>query len=141
MSYFKYNIDSRPKFLIVGEAGERPFEDSASGTRLRAWFDVADYAGLKSIAHLTNVYRCKDGATTPGHARHVQSMIDSVKHVVLVGRVAQLKYGRHHPTVMWSDDRYMGLPHPSGLNRQLNSITDEQIRDYVDGVLRLWGYR
>jgi hypothetical protein len=133
------------KFLIIGEAGERPFEDSPSATRLRSWFDVESYEGLKSIAHLTNVYRIKDSdAHYKGHAYHVQSLIDSVKHVVLVGKVAQFKYGndvRIHSEPLWSNDRFMGLPHPSGLNRQLNTLSDETIRDYVNTVLHMWRYR
>lgn len=105
------------------------------------WFDASCYNGLKSIAHLTNVYRNKDGTTTPGHSRHVQAMVDSVKHVVLVGKVAQVKYAHRIQPVLWHDDHFMGLPHPSGLNRQLNSVSDDKVRVYVDAVLREWGYR
>jgi uracil-DNA glycosylase len=131
-----------PKFLIIGEAGERPFEDSPSATRLRTWFGVTSHEGLKALAHLTNVYRCKDHRTTPNHSKHVAALIRSVKHVVLVGRIAQLKYG-HCITdkLVWHTDNTMGLPHPSGLNRQLNGVDDAQIAEQVDKTLREWGYR
>jgi hypothetical protein len=137
-------MEKLPKFLIIGEAGERPWYDGPAAERLWGWFNVSGYEGLKSIAHLTNVYRSKGSRVDyPGHGRHVQSLLSGVKHVVLVGKVAQLKYGQRtaHDTLWWSDNRYMGLPHPSGLNRQLNELGDDVVRDYIDIVLHTWGYR
>jgi len=140
---FKHRPEEHAKFLIIGEAGENPWSAGSASLRLYYWFGVSGYEGLKSLAHLTNVYRNKGSvAQFPGHQRHVRSLIDSVKHVVLVGKVAQLKYGPHTSNkVVWCTDRQMGLPHPSGLNRQLNEIPDETIARYIDNTLRMWGYR
>jgi len=79
--------------LIVGEAGERPFEDSASATRLRGWLGVKDYAELKALASLTNVRRCMDGSTIIGHEAHVRRLFEAADHAILVGRVAQKFFG------------------------------------------------
>ena len=129
---------SRSKFLIVGEQdkeGERTFERSRSGERLRYWFSVADYDELLSIADLTNVF------TLDGARRDINRMIATVKYTVLVGQKAQARYGIRDPSPLWATCTLMGLPHPSGLNRQLNSLADDAIRDYVGTVLTVWGYR
>jgi hypothetical protein len=126
-----------PKFLIIGEAGEHPFKRIP---QVQTWFGVSSYDALKDFAHLVNVYRTKlrtNSVQEANHAKHVEAMICSVKHVVLVGRVAQLKYSKYNPAQLWHTDSLMGLPHPLGL-KGLDAAT---IAKYVHDVLKQWGYR
>jgi uracil-DNA glycosylase len=125
--------------LIVGEAGECPWFDGKSSERLWRWFGFTSHDELASFATLMNVYEKK-------HERfinlpHIQELSDAMRKadvVFLVGKVAQSIVDCSELYIfrpLWRHDKYVGLPHPSGLNRQLNTLSDQDIRRHILGVL------
>lgn len=127
---------SSKKILIVGEAGEQPWMDGQSSARLWRWFGCRSHRELEERATLMNVYEKKlyDELTV----KHLLELRDAVeKHdvVFLVGRVAQKLAPLPTSHVLHRAGKYVYLPHPSGLNRQLNTLSDKMINKYVEEVL------
>ncbi len=122
--------------LIVGEAGGDPaFQYGRSSERLWRWFHVKDHAGLLSLARCMNVYE-KRGERTGlfQHALDIGAAMRAADIVFLVGRAAQSlspAYSKHCFKMLWAEDRWVGLPHPSGLNRQLNGVSDATVREFI----------
>ena len=113
--------------------------------RLWRWFGVDSREELiHSGATLVNIawYKGKkgkgDGYELNEHlVTFVQ--ITSCKYdlTFLVGKVAQeAVIGYREPKMLWRFGRYAGLPHPSGINAQLNDGGDEKVRRAVRRWLR-----
>jgi hypothetical protein len=98
---------------------------------------VSDYEGLKSFAILANV-RDANGTERPDHVKSLQKIANSADLVFLVGKVAQrtIQRGIEHFVSCWVDGKYVGVPHPSGLNRQLNDGGDAATGAFVHAVLK-----
>lgn len=135
------------KPLIIGEAGERPWLDGPSSKRLWCWFNVRDYTGLVEHFHVANASPKKGSKLIPpGHLQHVNRMIAATELIFLVGKVAQATFFPYiKPTpndVLWRGFHhgrmYVGLPHPSGLNRQLNGVDDNHIKRNISFILDVW---
>lgn len=135
------------KPLIIGESGERPWFDGAEAKCLWNWFDVRDYTDLVEHFHVVSVVPKKGSKLIPpGHLQHVNRLIADTELVFLVGKFAQMTFFTGiKPTpddVVWKGFHngrvYVGLPHPSGLNRQLNSVDDSYIKHNVSFILDVW---
>jgi len=136
--------------LIVGQAlgekGGAPWSvDGPSLRRLCKWFNVKDGAELNSKFTCMNVARyAGNGIKGDKYVRDVmlegQVLVAIDRHdiVFMVGRLAQRIL--YYPTnvrgqVLWNRGKYVGLPHPSGLNIQLNSVSDDRIKEYIASCL------
>jgi hypothetical protein len=125
--------------LIIGESGERPWIQGSSSRKLWSWFGVHTYEAFEKFATLDNVSRVKgDKHFDPMHYAKLCQLIDEHDLVFLVGRHAQKTLYREMEPVLWVRGKYIGLPHPSGLNHQLNTLPDETIRRFVCGILKLF---
>lgn len=124
------------KILILGEAGARPWYKGSSSERLWRWFSVGSHEELKEIATLRNVYDKKvGGELTPTHAEELWQGINRSDAVFMVGRVAQYFCMVRSPLILFKIDKFIGLPHPSGLNRQLNELSDMEIQQFINTML------
>ena len=128
------------KILILGESGEHPWFDGQSSRRLWRWFDVNSHAELVKLATLMNVYT-KKGSHDMVEKHYARLRDAIVEHdvVFLVGKVAQRQVFRDCiklRAVLWHQDKYVGLPHPSGLNRQLNNMRDKVIREFIISMMQ-----
>ena len=121
------------KLLVIGESGERPWYDGKGSKRLWYWFGVSSYAELLTIADLMNVMPHKGDKTLDiQHLRKLLIAVESHDRVYLVGKRAQiLVMGYYDKRLMWHEGKFVGMPHPSGLNRQVNSLDKETIRALV----------
>lgn len=136
--------------LIVGQAthGEQgsPWRAGTSAKRLAEWLgmtkrelaekcsrtNVGDYAGQgvkgdKCRVNLKKVERAL-------------RMAKKASLVILVGRVAQRAMFKNHPlTVVWREGKYCGVPHPSGVNLQLNDVGSDRVKKWMGEQLRRRG--
>jgi hypothetical protein len=126
------------RVLIVGEAGETPWADSQSARRLYGWFGVATRRELQRIAVLENVSRVKgDKTILTEHLLALRAMCELADIVFLVGKASQVALsGVKTRELYWRRGKYVGLPHPSGLNRQLNEASELAISEFIFGCLR-----
>lgn len=126
--------------MIVGQSGDPPFMgESPTAKRVFLWFGARDHADLESRFMLFNV--CKKRGSfeiDDAHVAHIRSIAVCDMHVVfLLGRFAQKWVYSNKPPcdAMWRRQSgatlYVGLPHPSGLNLQMNDGGDERARAYV----------
>lgn len=136
--------------MILGEAPsrhgdpQRPFSElTRAGRRLWRWFGVDSYEALTSIAHLENVFSEPDHDTQVGWSRWQDIKRVSLQQdlVFPVGRYAQSCYRIPPSPCLVSVWRaragfwLCALPHPSGLNRDLNGVSDESVRIMVRWVI------
>jgi hypothetical protein len=133
---------TRKRLLIVGESGEHPWAHGAASARLYGWFGVSSYEELDRIAYLANVSTRKGSKDVdPSHLWRIKLMCVVADLVFLVGRRAQetvLKLNKVTDLLV-EFDKYVLIPHPSGLNRQLNDGGDAEIENFVRTVLREHG--
>lgn len=128
----------RRSVLIIGEGGVRPWSTGPSSERLWRWFGVKTHDELKRKATLMNVFENRGVyAYSLKHFMELNKAIKESDIVVLVGRVAQdfPRIGRFRD-VLWRHGKYIGVPHPSGLNRQLNTLSDDEMAAYLRRELR-----
>jgi len=129
------------KVLILGEkGGERPWSGNPSSKRLWRWFGFTCYEELINFATPMNVRSSEDSSeTTEARYTRLRDLIIEHDVVFLVGKVAQRHVFRDHPTlrlIFWRQGKYVGLPHPSGLNRQLNGIKDKDIHEFIIDIMQ-----
>jgi len=135
--------EAHMQVLIIGEAGERPFYEGQSAGRLWRWFGVRDQAELVKVASLVNICPMKDFKfILPDRLESIRQLSSKADQVYLVGKFAQqYAYGgstKHETSPCWTaeDYRWVGLPHPSGRNRQLNTLSDSLITYFIQGAYR-----
>jgi len=121
------------KILVIGESGERPWYDGIGAKRLWSWFGAKSYAEMLSIADLMNVIPVKgSNVIDEHHLAKVVAAVESHELVYLIGKKAQvLITGNYDKRLMWHEGKFVGLPHPSGLNRQVNTLSKENIKALV----------
>lgn len=128
------------KILILGESGERPWFDGQSSRRLWRWFNVKSYVELTKFATLMNVYTKKGTyETNPKYWNDLRYAIFEHDVVFLVGKVAQRHVFVDCPKLrraLWHQNKYVGLPHPSGRNRQLNKLHNDVICKFINVGLK-----
>jgi hypothetical protein len=128
------------KALIVGESGTPPWAGGESTARLCRWFGVQGPAELRNKFMLSNIYPQKD--TKVLDESHLASLVDIAMKadiVFLIGKEAQATlYGRVERP-FWLREKFVGLPHPSGRNRQLNDPSIESsIVAFIKNVVALF---
>ena len=127
------------KILILGESGGRPWRAGKSAEKLRRWFGVNSYDELARLATLMNVYTVRaTEETSREHFAELRAAIVESDVVFLVGRVAQEEVFvrcEKLSQVYWVQNKYVGLPHPSGLNRQLNYFDETILVDLIKNKL------
>jgi uracil-DNA glycosylase len=124
------------KVLILGErGGEHPWSGGPSSRRLWRWFGFTRYEELADFATPMNVHTKKGTyETNPEYWNKLRNAIVEHDVVFLVGKVAQRHVFRDCPKlrqVLWHQNKYVGLPHPSGRNRQLNNMSDKEIHKFI----------
>lgn len=133
--------------LIIGEAGDRPWIEGPTSQRLWMWFGCDTYEKFSKLARLENVYprygqKHVELLSDLEHIERLHLAADYAGLVFLVGRVAQRTIcplsNLSRADVIWREGKYVALPHPSGLNRQLNNIDNRLVQEFVKGVLRAY---
>jgi len=127
--------------LVLGQSlcslGGEPWERGSAAERLRLWLGCDDYADFAERFVGFNVYPYRNGRVqTSEHKEVLDKLLDEASLVVLAGKVAQ-EYVMHGAPGMplWHFDKYIGVPHPSGLNRVLNTLPNEVVNEYVQSIL------
>jgi hypothetical protein len=135
------------KALIVGQSA-RPGDDvpwhmdGHSASKLCRWFAVDSCSELHEEFLCANVARYV-GQGAKGDlfkldaemVREAKGLATLARRVFLVGKVAQRAFGFKEPFATWRSGKYVGLPHPSGVNVQLNSLPDKDIAAFVKECL------
>lgn len=132
------------KLLIVGQSGGNPaFDVGPSANRLARWFgttpeqlalcatmvNVADFAGMlgKGDKYKMNLTKIE----------HAGKLAEDADLVFLVGRVAQKTFVKNVPSSMlWQTGKFRGVPHPSGINHQLNNGGDARTKQWIQDQLK-----
>ena len=140
---------SGKRVMVVGQAtgrlGGRPWNgNTVCSLRLYRWLGVRDHAEFSRSCRAVNVARYA-GRSGKGDAYEVDGGMVSTAMalcrdydlVVLVGKVAQRAVmGVEEPRMLWKFGRFCGVPHPSGINLQLNGGGDERVKKAVRRWLR-----
>ena len=124
--------------LIVGHSPSladfgRVLENSMSGKRLKKWLDYLDLYEMYNI-HKVNAFSCGLDHNYRRAADKIQDKVMNADVVLVLGREA-------FKVVVEIKGNFLDLPHPSGLNRQLNDnkaldtklsyVKDELVLRYV----------
>jgi uracil-DNA glycosylase len=134
--------------MVIGQAlgkhkGE-PWESGGSARRLARWLGLADSKDIKKVAVAANVgdYAGKHAkgdkyAVNLARVRRLKKASGRMRLVFLVGRVAQRAIFRAPETALvWRRGKYIGVPHPSGVNIQLNGGKCGEVERWVRRQLR-----
>ena len=120
------------KVVVVGQAtgrvGGKPWNgNTPSSKRLYRWLGVADYGEFMACYRPFNIgrYAGKEGkgdayVVDPASVLAIMVAVSDADLVLLVGKAAQRAVFGEMEKVTWKHGKYCGVPHPSGINMQLN---------------------
>lgn len=129
----------------TGKEGGRPWNgNTASSKRLYRWLGCRGWEEFDGGFYAMNVARYAgkkgkgdDYELDPRRMAVAWRLSLDADLVILVGRVAQkAALGTAEPKMLWQFGKFIGVPHPSGVNHQLNDGGDARVQRFLRRRLR-----